>query len=147
MELRVATVHDRAVVADLLQRAARGLRGRRGGDALLVTWLGAREHSEALSALEEVVAPAELNVVLLGEGAGVSIAWSGEESGWFAVWVDEGHRRQGSGPRLAQAAITWLEEQGCEHIDALALPGDRDMKNVLERAGFKARLLTLRRSG
>ena len=145
--LRVATEADRPIVVDLVQRAAEGLAGRRGGDALLLSWLGDRDPSEALSALEEAVSPSLVHVVLHEPSDGLSLAWTTPYAGEFAVWVDPSARHQGAGPQLAQTAIAWLEDQGATEIDALALPGDREMKNVLERAGFKARLLTLRRSG
>ena len=75
------------------------------------------------------------------------MAWVGADAGSFAIWVEPEARHAGLGPLLAQAAINWLTSEGVAHIDSLALPGDREMKNVLEKAGFKARLLTLRRSG
>ena len=147
MELSIGGPDHRAIVAGLLSRAADALTGRRGGDALHRSWLGHRTASEALSALEEAAAPALLHLVLLDQGRGLSVAWVGPEAGHFAVWVEPDARHQGAGPALARAAVTWLEDQGVTDIDVLALPGDREMKNVLERAGFKARLLILRRSG
>ena len=147
MDLMPVGSAERHEVARLLQLAAEGLRGRRGGDALLTTWIGAESPSAALKALEASIAPSTLHVALPDDAVGLSVAWVGPEAGCFAVWVDPGSRHLGWGPKLAQAAIEWLESEGAPHIDALALPGDREMKNVLERAGFKARLLTLRRSG
>ena len=43
------------------------------------------------------------------------------------------------------AGVAWCTEQGCDAVDALALPGDRTTKQRLEAAGFTARLLTLSR--
>ena len=123
MELLVGGPTHRVAIAQLLSRAADGLNGRRGGDALRRTWLGDRSASEALSALEDAVAPAGLHVVLLGDGTGLSCAWVGPEAGSFTVWVDPESRHHGAGPALADAALEWLELQEVGAIDVL---GPRD---------------------
>ena len=146
MDLELVDPARRPILADLVQRAAEGLSGRRGGDALLESWLGDRGPTEALSALEEAISPSRLHAYVSVEADAFSVAWVGPHGGWFSLWVDAESRHAGMGPLLAHAAIDWLHRQGIVTIDALALPGDREMKNVLERAGFKARLLTLRRS-
>ena len=137
----------RDTVAALLQRAAEGLQGRRGGDAVLTTWLQGDAPTEALSTLERAIEPSVLHVGIAEKRSGLALAWVGAEAGCFAVWVEPEARHAGLGPERARAAIDWLDAQGVTEIDSLALPGDREMKNVLEKAGFKARLLTLRRSG
>jgi RimJ/RimL family protein N-acetyltransferase len=64
-----------------------------------------------------------------------------------SYFVDDEMRHRGHGPALAAEALRWLDAHDeVRHIDALALPGDRAMKSLLEKAGFKARLLTMRRS-
>jgi len=61
-------------------------------------------------------------------------------------YVEEGARRVGVGRALLDALVTSFAAAGCRGIDVPALPGDRDMKNLLESAGFKARLVTMHRT-
>lgn len=147
MAIRVVTAEDEAALAGCLEAAAISLEGRRGGRGLLETWLGPADPSEALERLRSHLGPIVARGWILGDGDGMAMAWQAPDAGWLAVWVSEASRNRGAGSELAGAALAWLAEQGSTTIDSLALPGDRQMKNLLERAGFKARLLTLRREG
>ena len=60
-------------------------------------------------------------------------------------YVETAARGVGVGTTLMDAAVDWCSEQGCDAVDALALPGDRTTKQRLEASGFTARLLTLSR--
>jgi GNAT superfamily N-acetyltransferase len=62
-----------------------------------------------------------------------------------ACYVEPDARGVGVGRLLLDAAVSWLEERGCQEVDGMALPGDREAKNFYEAAGFKARLLTMHR--
>ncbi len=62
-----------------------------------------------------------------------------------ACYVEPDARGVGVGRLLLEATVSWLEERGCQQVDGLALPGDREAKNFYESAGFKARLLTMHR--
>jgi hypothetical protein len=42
-----------------------------------------------------------------------------------------------------EAILAWCGEQGCNAVDAYALPGDRQTKNFFEESGFTARLLVM----
>ena len=57
------------------------------------------------------------------------------------VFVTARARRVGIGDALIAAARSQARERGCVRIDALALPGDRDTKNLFERNGLTARLI------
>ena len=61
------------------------------------------------------------------------------------VFVHPDARELGLGDALLEAAMDHARRQGCTAIEAVALPGDRDTKNLYERAGVIARLLVLRR--
>ena len=61
------------------------------------------------------------------------------------VFVHPEARELGLGDALLEAAMTHARARGCTAIEAVALPGDRDTKNLYERAGVIARLLVLRR--
>lgn len=57
------------------------------------------------------------------------------------VYVTVDARQLGLGDRLVSAAIDASRKIGAVAIDAYALPGDRETKNLFERSGLTARLL------
>jgi GNAT superfamily N-acetyltransferase len=61
------------------------------------------------------------------------------------VFVDAEARELGFGDALVEAAMKWGKEAGAELIEAETLPGDRNLKNLYERAGVTARLITVSR--
>lgn len=58
------------------------------------------------------------------------------------VWVDPEARENGFGDALLAAAIEWGRDEGAVAVEGQALPGDRHTKNLYERAGIVARLIT-----
>jgi GNAT superfamily N-acetyltransferase len=61
------------------------------------------------------------------------------------VYVEPDARELGFGDELLGAVIGWARERGAPVIESTALPGDRDTKNLFERAGMSARLLVVSR--
>ena len=61
------------------------------------------------------------------------------------VYVTAKARRIGVGDALINGARTTAKSRGCSRIDALALPGDRDTKNLFERNGLTARMIVASR--
>ncbi|MGA1052403.1 MAG: GNAT family N-acetyltransferase [Ilumatobacteraceae bacterium] len=59
------------------------------------------------------------------------------------VYVDPGAREVGFGDELLAAALAAARSAGASVLEAEALPGDRDTKNLYERAGITARLITV----
>lgn len=57
------------------------------------------------------------------------------------VYVTAEARQLGLGDGLVTAAIELSQTRGAGAIDAYALPGDRETKNLFERCGLTARLL------
>lgn len=57
------------------------------------------------------------------------------------VYVTVDVRQLGLGDGLVSAAIEACRNRGATAIDAVALPGDRETKNLFERSGLTARLL------
>lgn len=55
-------------------------------------------------------------------------------------------RELGFGDALLAAVIATGRELGCAHVEGHALPGDRETKNLYERAGITARRITVARS-
>jgi len=58
-----------------------------------------------------------------------------------AVYVTADARELGIGDAMVSAAIEECLRHGADAIDAYALPGDRETKNLFERSGLTARLL------
>ncbi len=59
------------------------------------------------------------------------------------VWVTPGAREVGFGDALLEAALERARTAGCYVLEGTALPGDRNTKNLYERAGIVARLITV----
>lgn len=59
------------------------------------------------------------------------------------VYVTPGARELGFGDELLANAIAAARDRGARTLDGEALPGDRNTKNLYERAGIKARLITV----
>jgi GNAT superfamily N-acetyltransferase len=59
------------------------------------------------------------------------------------VFVTADARELGFGDALVAAATEWGRAAGAELIEAETLPGDRNLKNLYERAGVTARLITV----
>ena len=59
------------------------------------------------------------------------------------VFVHPGAREVGFGDALLAAAIERGVERGARRIEAEALPGDRDTKNLYERAAITAKRITV----
>jgi GNAT superfamily N-acetyltransferase len=61
------------------------------------------------------------------------------------VYVVPEARELGFGDALLAAAIEAGRRDGCTLVEGEALPGDRNTKNLYERAGITARLITVSR--
>jgi ribosomal protein S18 acetylase RimI-like enzyme len=62
------------------------------------------------------------------------------------VWVTPAARELGFGDELLATAIADARERGGVAVEGQALPGDRHTKNLYERAGIVARLITTYRT-
>lgn len=61
------------------------------------------------------------------------------------VWVTPGAREVGFGDELLRAVIADARRSDATTIEGFSLPGDRATKNLYERAGIVARLITTSR--
>lgn len=59
------------------------------------------------------------------------------------VFVLEQAREVGFGDALVEEIQCLARQRGAKRLEAEALPGDRDTKNLWERAGITARLITV----
>lgn len=62
------------------------------------------------------------------------------------VFVHPDAREHGLGDGLLAAALEHARHTGCGRVEGTALPGDRDTKNLYERAGITARKITVSRT-
>ena len=62
------------------------------------------------------------------------------------VYVTPEARNVGFGDGLIESATTRARAAGCTLIEGEALPGDRETKNLYERAGITARLIVVSKS-
>jgi GNAT superfamily N-acetyltransferase len=138
-----------AALAALAARCAEELRSKRGGKELAQRWLDGADDDQALARLEADLATRDPATVVASSErvlTGFSVSWHQGGSGWVMVYVEPASRRQGYGASLLEASLHRLRSQGVQAVDALSSPGDRALKSLLERQGFKARLLTMRSS-
>ncbi|MEY4362345.1 MAG: hypothetical protein RL391_1651, partial [Actinomycetota bacterium] len=61
------------------------------------------------------------------------------------VYVRAEAREVGFGDALVAAALEHARAEGCSYFEAIALPGDRETKNLYERAGVTARSIVVSR--
>ena len=62
------------------------------------------------------------------------------------AFVEEGARELGLGDTMVEHAIAEVRGAQLSGIEAVALPGDRETKNLYERAGLTARKITVYKS-
>jgi GNAT superfamily N-acetyltransferase len=138
--VRRAGPQDSDRCRDLLATARAESATARGGDLLVPPdadpsfWLDQPDRVLLVGLFDEVV---------VGLAAGrVAVDRIGHVD---CCYVETGARGVGVGESLIGGLLGWFGERGCAGVDALALPGDRSTKQLLESAGFKARLLVLHR--
>ena len=144
--VRVAQSHDVMPLQQLERVARQVLTDQRGGQRRLdecPAW-GDR--------WADAIDQADRGVVVGGVD-GVVLAWLsvvGPDVHGVAVvdsvFVDEGARDLGLGDELVDWALTWSRRRGATSIESWALPGDRATKNLFERNGLTARLITVSRT-
>jgi GNAT superfamily N-acetyltransferase len=124
----------------LLEREARAaLVGQRGGERWLI------EHPEVGAAWPKRCTTAEVWVAHIERVVvGYLVATLGSDRILRVdqVWVTPEARELGFGDGMLAAAIAAAVERGAEAVEGQALPGDRHTKNLYERAGIVARLIT-----
>ncbi|MDA8357463.1 MAG: GNAT family N-acetyltransferase [Actinomycetota bacterium] len=164
--VRPAEPADLARCAELIAAARTHARSRRGGDLAEAFGLGHATCSNNSAATDRSdVDPWDsvlgwqdgdpdrslfagiFDGVVVGLAAGrVTTSRAARRLGQIAVcYVEPGARGVGVGTLLVEELLAWFRSRGCTHVDGLALPGDRETKQLYEEAGFKARLVVLNR--
>jgi len=137
--VRPAVAGDVAEITALEEEARAGLLGARGGDR----WL--RDHVRVGSSWVGVVSAggvfvAHIDTVVVGYISMTVDRWLATVDD---VYITPEARELGFGEALLVAAVRKARTLGATTLDATALPGDRETKNLYERAGIKARAITV----
>jgi ribosomal protein S18 acetylase RimI-like enzyme len=137
--VRAATSDDQDALRALELEARAALNDQRGGEIWLVEhpligdeW-GARCHSGDVfvGTIDDVV----IGYIVAELGADRVVRID-------QVWVTPEARELGFGDELLATAIRSAQVRGATAVEGQALPGDRHTKNLYERAGIVARLIT-----
>lgn len=136
--VRAARADDVAEI-ELLQAEARAaLVHQRGGDRWLELHPPQRDWSEPIAAGR--VAVAVIDAVPVGY---LAVSLDGDVARIDDVYVVGQARELGFGDELLAWGLAWARSQGARLLEGVALPGDRETKNLYERAGIKARMITV----
>jgi len=143
--IRRATNDDLAVIIELDATAREAVGSQRGGRNWLVEHAPARflhadeliDHSWVGTLDEHVVGFLRCTIE--------DVPQHGMVCSVERVFVDENARELGFGDALLQQAIHYATNSGCVAIEGNALPGDRETKNLYERAGIVARKIIVSR--
>jgi len=94
--------------------------------------------------------PSSSDVVVIAGGAGSTTfgllsMYDVGERGWFIdlLYVQPDARGVGIGSAMMEAAIAEVAQRGGRRVNAAALPGDRSTKNLFERHGLVAQMITV----
>ena len=141
-EVRSALPVDRDECIRLENEARLGLSEQRGGEALLA------EHPplSSLSVWPDTWV-GTIDGVIVGflVGSTRDDAVRGRLFTVDRVYVRAEARELGFGDALVAVAMAAARESGCHYFEATALPGDRETKNLYERAAVTARSIVVSR--
>jgi ribosomal protein S18 acetylase RimI-like enzyme len=143
LAVRRATAVDVAALAALEHEAREAITDSRGGAALLADRPAVGDWDAALADPGRAVWVATIDEVVLGVLELRFPLHPGGAGEVRQVYVVPGARELGLGDDMLAAAIEATMEAGGVAIEAVALPGDRETKNLFERSGMTARLITV----
>jgi GNAT superfamily N-acetyltransferase len=139
-EVRSAEPRDVAQLVALETEARCALVDQRGGRR----WL--EDHSPVGDAWPDRLASDTVFVAFIDDvlvGYAVVVDIGPDISRIDQVFVTPGARELGFGDALLAAGLTHARDRGAQVFEGEALPGDRQTKNLYERAGITARLITV----
>ena len=143
--VRPATADDRDELAALESDARSALVDPRGGER----WLAEHTpHGPEWRAIGAGGAAPGTSHVLVADLDGVPVGYlvherDGDVARVVDVYVRPEARELGFGDALLAMAVEHARASGATWFEAQALPGDRDTKNLYERAGITARLIVV----
>ena len=134
-DVRPATPHDAPQLAWLEAEARATLVELRGGERWLATHPPRAAQWDAVVDTDVVIAAHIDDVLVMLVNGPIAVV--------DYVYVSPQARELGFGDAMLAAALERARASGCELLEGSSLPGDRDTKNLYERAGIKARLITV----
>jgi GNAT superfamily N-acetyltransferase len=134
--IRRADITDADQLAELEAAARRHLTDQRGGAALLAEQPAIGDWVPAIEDNARWIGVAELDEFVVGY---IELAVTGDIAVVRQVYVQPEARELGFGDGLLDAARQEAIRHGSSALEGFALPGDRDTKNLYERAGITAR--------
>ncbi len=145
--VRRAGEGDAPALAALERDARESIAVARGGAAVLAETPAHGDWAPVLVDPTRQVFVATIDDVVLGYLELVLPAAGGLGGTWLVrqVYVDREARELGLGDALLDAAMCAARDGGGAEIESWALPGDRETKNLFERAGVTARKLVVSR--
>ena len=134
--IRRAEITDSSQLSELETAARHSLIEQRGGAALLAEQPAIGDWTSAIEDHSRWIGVAELDGFIVGY---LELAVTGDIAFVRQVYVQPEARQLGFGDGLLDAARQEAQRHGCSALEGFALPGDRDTKNLYERAGITAR--------
>ena len=131
---------DAADVATLEREARTALLEQRGGPAHLAERPAVGDWAAVLLAAGQHVWVGTIDDVVVGY---LQLQVVGSAAEVMQVYVHPEAREVGFGDWMLEAALAAARAHGCTVLEGTALPGDRATKNLYERAGIKARKITV----
>ncbi len=138
--VRPATLGALEQLQELEAEARESLTAQRGGPRWMAT---SPAHD-----WRRVIDGGQVHIALIDDVAVgyLVLSFDGEVARIDDVYVTPGARQVGFGDTLVEAAVAQARAAGCSSIEGHALPGDRETKNLFERAGITARLIIVAKS-
>jgi len=134
--VRPASLDDESQLHELEVAARHLLIEQRGGSALLAEQPAVNDWGAAVADHTRWIAVAELEGIVVGY---IELVLRGDVAVVNQIYVEPGARELGFGDDLLDAARQEAQRHGCSVLEGTALPGDRETKNLFERAGMTAR--------
>jgi GNAT superfamily N-acetyltransferase len=134
--IRRADITDADQLGELEAAARHHLIDQRGGAALLAEQPAVGDWVAAIEDHGRWIGVGELDGFVVGY---LELAVTGDIALVRQVYVQPEARELGFGDGLLDAARHEAQRHGCSALEGFALPGDRETKNLYERAGITAR--------
>jgi ribosomal protein S18 acetylase RimI-like enzyme len=140
--VRVAVAADAPALAELERDARAALVEVRGGPQLLAESPPVADWSALVQRTDRLVLVATIDEVVLGYLV-ATVPHRGGTGIVEQVHVAPEARELGFGDELLARAVDAMRAGGAAAIESFTLPGDRDTKNLFERAGVTARKIVV----
>ncbi len=139
--VRLAVLDDIPEIELIEAEARSALVDQRGGERWLVT------HPPRTGRWDAAIATGDVHLAHIDD---VVVGYLVAPRNGHIVLIDEVYvvpeaRELGFGDAMLAAALDAGRRDGCTLVEGEALPGDRNTKNLYERAGITARLITVSR--